>query len=97
MRAAAVQVFEERSTHAFPPTVQFSAKWKPELEVLAKELGYPTTSATEIESHFGVFVDFPEPRPVDQRGKLSQQHSAHWHSARRLEHIEICTDFESQR
>ena len=57
VRAAAEQVFEERATHAFPPTVQIAAEWKPELEVLAKELGYPATLATEIESRFGVFVD----------------------------------------
>jgi hypothetical protein len=57
VRAAAEQVFEERATHAFPPTVQLAAEWKPELEVLAKELGYSTTSATEIESRFGVFID----------------------------------------
>jgi hypothetical protein len=49
VRAAAEQVFEERATHAFPPTVKIAAEWKPELEVLAKELGYSTTSATEIE------------------------------------------------
>jgi hypothetical protein len=57
VRAAAELVFEERATHAFPPTVQIAGEWKPELEVLAKELGYSTTSATEIESRFGTFVN----------------------------------------
>ena len=57
VRAAAEQVFEERATHAFPPNVQISAEWKSELEVLAKELGYSTTSAAEIESRLKVFVD----------------------------------------
>ncbi len=57
VRAAAEQVFGERTTHAFPPTVQIAAEWKSELEVLAKELGYSTTSATEIESRFEFFVD----------------------------------------
>ena len=57
VRVAAEGVFGERATHAFPPTVQIAAEWQPELEVLAKELGYPTTSATEIESRFEVFVD----------------------------------------
>ncbi|MBB5058097.1 hypothetical protein HDF16_002803 [Granulicella aggregans] len=57
VQAAAEQVFKERATHGFPPTVQLAAEWKPELEVLAKELGYSTTSATEIESRFSVFVD----------------------------------------
>jgi hypothetical protein len=32
-------------------------KWRPELEVLEKELGYSTTSATEIESRLRAFVD----------------------------------------
>ena len=57
VRAAAEQVFEERAIHAFPPTVQIEAEWKMELEVLAKELGFSTTSATEIASRFRVFVD----------------------------------------
>jgi len=57
VRAAAEQVFAERATHDFPPTLQIAEDWQPELEVLAKELGYSTTSATEIESRFRVFVD----------------------------------------
>jgi hypothetical protein len=48
---------QKRATHDFPPTVRIAAEWQPELEVLAKELGYSTTSATEIESRFRVFVD----------------------------------------
>ena len=51
-------MFEERATHDFPPTFQIAAEWKAELEVLAKELGYSTTSATEIESRFRGFVDW---------------------------------------
>ena len=57
VRTAAQQVFAERATHEFPPTVQIAAEWGPEFEVLAKELGYSTTSATEIESRFRTFVD----------------------------------------
>jgi hypothetical protein len=56
VRAAAEQVFAERATHDFPPTVQIAAEWQPELEVLAKELGYSTTSGTEIEARFRAFV-----------------------------------------
>jgi len=37
--------------------IRISAEWKPELEVLAKELGYPTTSAVEIQALFRTFVD----------------------------------------
>jgi hypothetical protein len=57
VRAAAEQVFAERATHDFPPTVQIEADWQPELEMLAKELGYSTTSAIEIEARFRAFVD----------------------------------------
>ena len=56
VRTAAQQVFAERATHEFPPTVQIAAEWGPEFEVLAKELGYPTTSAAEIEARFHAFV-----------------------------------------
>ena len=38
-------------------TAHITAEWEPELEVLAKERGYSTTSATEIELRFEVFVD----------------------------------------
>ena len=57
VRAATEEVFEERAVHTFPPTVQIVAEWRPELEVLAKELGHPTTSATKIEARFRAFVD----------------------------------------
>jgi hypothetical protein len=56
VRAAAKQVFAQRAT-AFPPLIQIPDEWKPELEVLAKELGYPATSAGEIEARFRTFVD----------------------------------------
>jgi hypothetical protein len=57
VRAAAEHVFIQRATHGFPPPIQIPAEWKPELEVLAKELGYPATSAAEIEARFRTFVD----------------------------------------
>jgi len=57
VRAAAEQVFAQRATHGFPPPIQIPAEWQPELEVLAKELGYPATSAAEIEARFRDFVD----------------------------------------
>ena len=57
VRAAAEQVFTQRATHDFPPLIRIPAEWQPELEVLAKELGYPTTSAAEIEARFRTFVD----------------------------------------
>jgi hypothetical protein len=57
IREAAEGVFAERATYAFPPTVQIATEWRPELEALAKDLGYSTTSATEIESRFRAFVD----------------------------------------
>jgi hypothetical protein len=57
VRAAVEQVFTQRATHDFPPTIRISAEWKPELEILAKELGYPVTSAAEIEARFRTFVN----------------------------------------
>lgn len=46
----------QRATPDFPPPIQIPTEWKPELEVLAKELGYPATSGVEIEARFRVFV-----------------------------------------
>lgn len=57
VRAASVEVFTQRATHDFPPRIQFPAEWKPELEGLAGELGYPVGSAAEIETKFSAFVD----------------------------------------
>src|SRR5271163_2177394 len=57
VRAAAEQVFAQRATHDFPPSIRIPAEWQPELEVLAKELGYPAASALEIEARFRIFVD----------------------------------------
>ena len=50
--AAAQTVFEERATHAFPPAFAMPAEWRPEVESLAIQLGFPQTSAGEIESQF---------------------------------------------
>ena len=52
VRAAAEHVFKQRATHSFPPETKLPAEWNPELEALAKELGYPTNSAAEIEARF---------------------------------------------
>jgi hypothetical protein len=57
VRAAAEQVFAQRATHDFPPVIRIPAEWQPELEALAKELGYPAVSAVEIEARFRTFVD----------------------------------------
>jgi hypothetical protein len=57
VRTAAKQVFAQRAIHGFPPLIQIPEEWKPELEVLARELDYPATSAGEIETRFRTFVD----------------------------------------
>jgi hypothetical protein len=57
VRVAGDSVFAERATHAFPPTVHITAEWQSELEALAKELGYPAISASEIELRFRAFVE----------------------------------------
>jgi hypothetical protein len=46
---AALHVFEERATHAFPPTFIMLAAWHPELETLAVELDFPIKTSAEIE------------------------------------------------
>ena len=53
---AAAQVFAERATHDFPPVIHIDPAWGPELEVMAEDLGYSTTSAAEIEARFRAFV-----------------------------------------
>lgn len=50
--AAARKVFEERATHAFPPVFTLAAEWRPEVESLAVQLGFPKTTANEIEQQF---------------------------------------------
>ena len=40
VRAASMQLFAERATHDFPPAARIPIKWRPELEGLAKDLGY---------------------------------------------------------
>lgn len=49
---AARRVFEERATHAFPPSFVMPPEWRPELEALARELGFPLTTSTAIEQRF---------------------------------------------
>jgi hypothetical protein len=50
--AAARRVFLERGTHGFPPEFVISPLWRPELEALAAQLGFPISSAAEIERMF---------------------------------------------
>jgi len=56
VRAAAEEVFAERATHAFPPDTAIPSNWRVELESLAKELGYPVTDSSGIESKFRAVV-----------------------------------------
>ncbi len=56
VRGTAARVFGERATHPFPPTVTIPVEWRLEVEGLAKEQGYPVTSAAEIEARFRAFV-----------------------------------------
>jgi hypothetical protein len=42
--------------HNFPTALWVPADWKPEFEALAKELGYPATTAAEIEARFRISV-----------------------------------------
>lgn len=56
VRDTAKKVFAARATHQFPPAIKIPNDWRPELEALAKDLGYPVSSATEIEARFRAFV-----------------------------------------
>lgn len=49
---AARRVFHERGTHDFPPDFIMPLLWRPELEALAAQLGFPVSSAAEIEKLF---------------------------------------------
>jgi len=57
VRVAAEHVFSQRATHNFPPAIEIAVGWKPELEALAKKLGYPATTAADIEAGFRICVD----------------------------------------
>jgi predicted nucleotidyltransferase component of viral defense system len=54
---AARRVFEERATHAFPPTFNMPAEWGPELEALAVELEFHLTTSGAMEKRFRELVD----------------------------------------
>jgi len=55
-RTAAERIFTARGTHPFPPSASLPAEWRRELENLAQELGYPTTSSEAIEAKFVAVV-----------------------------------------
>jgi hypothetical protein len=53
---AAQQLFAERASHPFPPVFKMPAEWRPEVEALARQLGFAQTSAGEIEERFLALV-----------------------------------------
>lgn len=55
-REASMRIFAERNTHAFPPDTAIPKEWNAELETLAKELGYRTSDAKEIQKEFSDLV-----------------------------------------
>jgi hypothetical protein len=50
--ASARRVFQERATHDFPPQFAVPPTWRPELEALAEQLGFPVSAAADIERMF---------------------------------------------
>jgi hypothetical protein len=54
--AAARNIFAERATHSLPPVFRMPAEWRPEVESLAVQLGFPKTTANEIEEQFLAFL-----------------------------------------
>jgi hypothetical protein len=53
---AARRIFEERATHEFPPSTTIRSEWSPELEALARDLGFPIRTASEMQQRFREFV-----------------------------------------
>jgi predicted nucleotidyltransferase component of viral defense system len=49
---AACRVFELRATHTFPPEFTMPEEWRPELEGLADEFGFPLKTSSAIEQRF---------------------------------------------
>ena len=56
VRLAAIRVFAERATHIFSPDPTLPLEWYQELEHRAAELGYPATTAEEIQRRFAALV-----------------------------------------
>lgn len=56
LRSAAEKLFRVRATHPFPPEVTIPPEWRPELQALATELGYPVSNPSAIEERFRLFV-----------------------------------------
>jgi hypothetical protein len=54
---AACRLFEERATHPFPPELVMPPEWRPELEGMAAELGFPLTTSSAIEQRFLEVID----------------------------------------
>jgi hypothetical protein len=54
---AARRVFDERGTHAFPPTFVMPTAWGPELEALASELEFYVTTSEAIERRFREVIE----------------------------------------
>ncbi len=57
-RKAAMRIFSERRTHAFPPETSIPLAWHAELRAIAVELGYPVVEPTAIEERFRSIVRF---------------------------------------
>lgn len=55
--AASRRIFKERGTHEFPPEAIIRPEWRPELEAMAEELGFPITAASAIELRFREVVE----------------------------------------
>lgn len=54
--AAVRRVFAERATHPLPASFTMPRDWRPELESMAADLGYPETSSLALETSFGKIV-----------------------------------------
>lgn len=69
--AAARRVFEERGTHPFPPAFRMPAEWRPELEAMARQIGFPWPAAHDLEAKFLAVIG-----RLDRAGTLTRALSA---------------------
>jgi hypothetical protein len=51
------RIFEERATREFPPNATIRPEWGPELEALARDLGFPIRAVSDIQQRFREFVE----------------------------------------
>ena len=65
---AVCRIFEERATHEFPPNTTIRSEWSPELEALARDLGFPIRTVSDMQLRCG--KDTSDPANLDRTPPL---------------------------